>query len=444
MRLISTRSTPQQAVWRALGLFSAKPFLKRLAVFLLSILLVSACLNREPEETITLTWWITYAEGSAEYPAFQAIAETFSKQTGYQVKLAPVSWSDIAPKGYGSTALLLAQKEGKGPDVWGPLPHNWTAGFVDEEQILPLEQTQIENAAQYLDAALRSCQVEGIQYGLPVLFDSVALIYNKDLIADPPQSFDELLALARAQTNPAQDRWGLVLPLLSQYHTYPFIEGYGGYTFQCDRGVCSLDDIGLNNEGAVRGVQLLSDLYLKEKLFPEPLADRTRMTSHALSLFTAGQAAMLIDGPWVEPQIKAAGIDYGVTELPALPGATRAPRPFTVFQAMYVAAGTARADESIALINHIASPKSIETLQAALGRIPARRDIVRSTAFRNNAALQGWYDQAVGGTPLPGLIEMNSLWYPWGHALDLSIPGLAPAQDALDQAVTEFKGYFDN
>lgn len=420
------------------------PILKRLCICLLSVLVFAGCLNRQTEEAISLTWWITYAEDSAEYPAFQAVVEAFSAQTGYQVDLVSVPWTDIAPKGYGSTALMLAQEEDIGPDVWGPVPHNWTAGFVAEGQVSSLDRTRIENAIQYLDAALWSCQVGEIQYGLPVLFDSVALIYNKNLIAEPPKTFDELLTLARAQTDPAQDRWGLVLPLLSQYHTYPFIEGYGGYTFQCDQAECNLGDIGLNNEGAVRGVQLLSDLYLKEKLFPEPLADRTQMTSYALNLFTAGRAAMLIDGPWVEPQLQAAGIDYGVVALPVLPEGTRAPRPFTTFQAMYVAADTAHLDESIALLNYVASPKSIETLQAALGRIPVRRDIVRSAAFRNNLALQGWYNQAAGGVPLPGLPEMDSLWYPWGHALDLAIPGLVPVQDALDQAVTEFKSYFED
>ncbi|MBN1937759.1 MAG: extracellular solute-binding protein [Anaerolineae bacterium] len=417
--------------------------LKRLLFLCLSsILLLAGCLNRPTEETIALTWWITFAEDSAEYPAFQAIAEAFEAQTGYKIELVLVPWSDIAPRGYGSTRLMIAQKEGSGPDLWGPVPHNWTAGFVAEEQVLALDRTRIENAIHYLDAALWSCQVGDAQYGLPVLFDSVALIYNKKLVAAPPKSFDELLALARAQTDPEQDHWGLVLPLLSQYHTYPFIEGYGGYAFRCERAECNFDDIGLNSEGAVRGVQLLSDLYLKEKLFPEPLIDRAVMNSYALNLFTAGRAAMLIDGPWVVSQIEAAGVDYGVASLPALPGSTRAPRPFTVFQAMYVAADTAHADESIALINYVASQRGVEVLQAALGRVPVRRDIIRSAAFRANDEVQGWYDQAVGGVLLPSLPEMDSLWYPWGYALEVAVPGLVPVQDALDQAVSEFKGYF--
>ena len=58
---------------------------KRVLFCLLSVLLLAGCLNRQPEEAITLTWWITYAEESAEYPAFEAIAEAFTEQTGYEV-----------------------------------------------------------------------------------------------------------------------------------------------------------------------------------------------------------------------------------------------------------------------------------------------------------------------------------------------------------------------
>jgi arabinogalactan oligomer/maltooligosaccharide transport system substrate-binding protein len=274
--------------------------------------------------------------------------------------------------------------------------------------------------------------------------DSVALIYNTELVPDPPQRFEQLLEIARAHTDAETDRWGLVLPLLSQYHTYPFIEGYDGYVFNCVRSECALDDIGLNNEGAVQGVQFLSDLYLREKLFPEPLADRAVMTGHALRLFTEGKAAMLIDGSWVIPQIRDSGISYGVTTIPPLPEATRAPRPLTIVQAMYVSASSSHPEQATDFINTVANQENVEALIEVLGKAPVRRDILRSPALRTNRELQAWYDQAAAGTPLPNMLEMDSIWRPWGQALDEAIPGLTPVQDALDQAVKEFQSYFQD
>lgn len=406
-------------------------------------LALAGCQRRQSEETITLTWWITYAQDSQEYPTFRTIADDYTQRTGHNVELVSVPWSDIAPSGYGSTALLKAQTEGTGPDIWGPVPHSWTSEFVSEEQVLPLEPTQIESLSQVADSALWACQVQQKQYGLPVLMDSVALIYNRDLVPDPPKSLEQLLDIARTLTDAQADHWGLVLPLLSPYHTYPFMEGYGGYVFKCERDACTPDDIGLNNEGAVQGIKLLSDLYLREKLFPEPLADRALMTAHALRLFVEGKAAMLIDGPWAVPDIQDGGINYGVTTIPPMPGATRAPRPLTVIQAMYVSSKTSYPEQAIALVNTVADQESVEALIEVLGKAPVRQDILRSPAFRSDRQMQAWYDQAEAGMPLPGIPEMELIWRPWGQALDEAIPGLTPVQGALDQAVTEFKSYFD-
>ena len=403
------------------------------------LLLFTACWRRQAEETITLTWWITFAQDSKEYPAFQALAEAYTEQTGHPVDLVSVPWSDIAPRGYGDSRLAIAQNAGTGPDIWGPVPHNWTGTFAAEGQALPLEREQVQDISQYADAALWACQFDQQLYGLPILMDSVALIYNADLVPDPPKRFDELLDLVQTITDAENDRWGLVLPLLSQYHTYPFIEGYGGYIFKCVHAECALEDIGLNNQGAAKGVQFLSDLYLKENLFPEQLADRAIMHSHALHLFTEGKAAMLIDGSWVMPEVRASCIHYGVATIPPLPEATRPPHPLSIVQAMYVSARSSHPDEAIAFLNDLSSPENVSALHKVLGKTPVRRDILRSSPFRGDSEVKAWYDQATVAMPLPNVPELSYVWRPWGQALDEAIPGLTPVQDALDQAVEEIE-----
>ena len=416
------------------------------ALVLLFCLLLAGCrLAPEPDPTVELTWWVTHAQESGEYAAFKAIADAYSEKTeNVVVELVSVPWDDIAPRGSSASPLALAQQAGTGPDVWGPLPHNWTGAFAEAEQALALEPAQIEDARQYVDIALRACQFDGKQYGVPILMDSLALIYNRALVPDPPDTFAALIDVARELTDAGEDRWGLALPLLSQYHVYPFIDGYGGYIFNCDAQACDVQDIGLNNEGAVRGTQFLSDLYLKEKLFPEPLADRAVMHSHALHLFTEGKAAMLIEGSWVLPEIRASQIDYGVALIPTLPEAAEAPRPLTLIQAMYVSATSAHPEETIALVNYVAGAESVITIQGALGKTPVRQDILRSQPFRDDREIRAWRDQAVGGIPLPSAPELGYVWFPWGQALDEAIPGLSPTQDVLDRAVEQIRGYLQD
>jgi maltose-binding protein MalE len=421
-------------------------FLQRRIVLLLAVvavLLVAGCrLGPEPDMTIRLTWWVTYARESAEYAALESIADAYVRQTeDIVIELVPVPWDDIAPRGIGQSRLALAQEAGTGPDLWGPVPHNWTGAFAAAGQARALETTQIEDIRQYVDIALQACQVNGQQYGLPVLMDSVALIYNKTLVPKPPQTFEELIDLAKSLADEEADRWPLALPLLSQYHTYPFIDGYGGYIFSCSAEGCDLADIGLNNEGAVRGVQFLSDLYVEEKLFPEPLADRAVMHEHALQMFVTGKAALLIDGSWVLPQIRASQVDYGVAPIPALPDAPDSPRPLTTVQAMYVSAELTYPDQVIDLLNFVSGEQSVTTMQGILGKTPVRQDILRSKPFRENPETRAWRDQAVGGVLLPNTPELGYVWVPWGRALDEAIPGLTPTQDALDQAVEQIKDY---
>ena len=427
----------------------------------LAFLCLSGCSRRQPDPVIRLTWWIPYAEDSAEYPTFQTLAETYAERTDTLVDLVSVPWDDMVPRGTASRlSLALSADQGsgsQGPDVWGPVPSTWIGPYATEGQVLVLEEGKIQNASQYADIATLASRWAGQQVALPVLMDSVALIYNRELVPDPPQSFEELEDLARGPklsdglTDMETERWALVLPLLSQYHVYPFMDGYGGYIFGCETSVpegqrCDLGDIGLNNEGSVRGIEFLADLYLGNSSgtpLPEALADRASMHDDAVRLFVEGKAGMLLDGPWVIPQIQAAGIQYGVSAIPELPEGTQPPRAWTLVDVLAANSGTAHPDEATDLMNYLAGRESIVALQDVLGKAPVRRDILRQQPLRENRELAIWYEQAANGVLLPQVPELGYVWAPWARALDEAIPGLKPAQEALDQAVEQIQGYIE-
>ena len=404
-------------------------------------LLLAGCLRAEPEEVVALTWWVTFPVESAEYAALQVIAEAYADQSGHVVDLVPVPWNEIAPGWGGYSKLAATQESGTGPDLWGPVPHSWTEVFATEGQALPLESSQIRDASQYLDVAMRACRFDGTQYALPVLIDSAALIYNKTLVPNVPKSFEELLDLARDLTDADRDLWGLVLPLLSQYHVYPFMAGYGGYIVRCERDQCDPGDIGLNNEGAVRGVQFIADLYLKEKLFPEPLTDRAAMHSYGLRLFAEGKAAMLIDGSWALPEIRASNVDYGVVAIPTLPETDGRPKPLVIVQAIYVSAHSRHPAEAVDFLNYLAGPEGAVAMLDALGQTPVRRDVLRSPSIRENRDIMAWQDQVTIGVPVPNVPDY--VWTLWGQALEEAVLGFTPVQDALDKAVEQIKGYME-
>lgn len=416
---------------------------------------LAGCSRRQPDPVIRLKWWIPYAKDSAEYPTFQTLAETYTERTGTVIDLVSVPWDDLAPRGTASRlSLALDADRGsgeQGPDIWGPVPSTWIGPYATEGQVLVLEAGQVQNSGQYADVAMLASRWAGQQYALPVLMDSIALIYNQELVPDPPESFEELADITRGLADPETERWGLVLPLLSQTHAYPFMDGYGGYIFKCEISAaegqqCDIGDIGLNNEGSVRGIEFLSRLYLGRSAktsLPETLADRASMYDSAVRLFVEGKAGMLLDGPWVIPQIQAAGIQYGVSAIPELPGGMHSPRALTIVYVLAASAGTAHPGEAIGLINHLASPEAVTAIHNTLGKVPVRRDVMRQPAFRGDGELATWYEQAAGGVLLPQAPELGYVWAPWARAMDEAIPGLKPAQEALDQAVGQIRSYIE-
>jgi arabinogalactan oligomer/maltooligosaccharide transport system substrate-binding protein len=419
------------------------PRLACLGLAILALLAATGCLRRKTEEVVTLRWWITYAEESSEYPVFERIAQAYAEETGYAVDLVAVSWEDLAPRGAMANTLVTEIQAGRGPDVWGPVPHNWIGAYARGGLVQALQEDQVTKRYEYLDEAMRACQYKGQQYALPLFIESVALIYNPSLLPEPPTSFEELIQAAKDLTDADEGRWGLVMPVLSQYHAYPFIDGYGGYLFNCDGEQCNPSDLGLNNEGGVKGIQFLSDLYLKEHILPESLMDRPVMRQEALDLFTEGRAAMLIDGPWVLPELRASGIDYSVAVIPKLPGTDRQPRPLTVVKAIYASAHSSHAEQALAFLDYIASPESVQAMAEVLDGTPVRRDARREIKFEQQSSGQAWLEQATIGVPLPNIPELDYVWAPWGQALDEAIPGLTPAQEALDRAVEQIKSYLD-
>jgi len=433
---------------------------------LLTLLLSSTlagCLGQEPEQVIHLTWWVTYAEDSEEYAAFEAIAGSFTEQTGTEVELVAVPWEEIAPRGSAPPRLSLAIDSGDGPDLWGPVPHTWLEPYVSRNQALALDPGRIRNQSQYNDLGILASRWQGDQYALPLLIDSVALIYNRALVPKPPETFEQLIEVAREHTEANSDRWGLALPLLSPTHVYPFMDGYGGYTFGCqvaadgpatgdgpatDGGaprdgdvlpsgyVCDARDIGLNNAGSAQGIQMLSDLYVQEQLFSQTLADRSQMHQQAVQLFVEGQAAMLIDGPWVLPALRESEIDYGVARLPPMPGASAFPRPLTVVHGLTASAAIEHPDQVLDLMNAIASPENTARLTVVLNKAPVRRDVVRQSQLEY---AKTWRDQATQGVLLPSIPEADVVWSPWARALAEAVPGLRSVQEALDEAVEQIR-----
>src|SRR5690606_15814698 len=141
----------------------------------------------------------------------------------------------------------------------------------------------------------------------------------------------ELLAIASELTDRERGYYGFLMQMPDPYHTFPLFSATGGYVFGTNPdGTLNPLDVGLNNEGSVRGLEVFDDL-IESGLLPVGAGYDT-MTG----LFCRGRVGMIISGPWALGGAREAGIDFGFTRIPTIDGGV--PKPFVGVQGFMISA----------------------------------------------------------------------------------------------------------
>jgi multiple sugar transport system substrate-binding protein len=166
----------------------------------------------------------------------------------------------------------------------------------------------------YYEAMWPYNSISNIVYGIPVGYTTHVLYYNKDMfdaagIGYPAKdwTYNEVYAAAKAITEHYNDgsTKGYVFPI--QYDPYDF-EMYlwsNGTSF-------------VNTEGKVRGYLDSPQSVEVFSLFQKMEADGYAIAAenYGVSAMTSGNAAMFVNGSWPIVQLKEAGINFGVVEIP--------------------------------------------------------------------------------------------------------------------------------
>src|SRR5690606_31023351 len=119
------------------------------------------------------------------------------------------------------------------------------------------------------------------------------------------------------------DTFGFMAELTNFYFSYAWLHTYAGFVFARDAsGSLVPSDVGLDNEGAVRGAEALKELRFGLDLIPSGTTFDV-----ADGLFVDGALAMIYTGPWSIPQYQDAGLNVSVVPVPPLADGT----PFSGF-----------------------------------------------------------------------------------------------------------------
>lgn len=281
---------------------------------------------------------------------------------------------------------------------------------------------------QFTPVTLKAMSYNGKLYGIPYSMEAVALIYNKDLVPNPPTTYESLVRVAKGLTKGGI--YGFLYDYNNFYFSFPFFSALGGYVFkETPNGLDPLD-IGLANEGAIKGVEKLVNLF-KEGILKQGVDYQT-----TASLFSEGKLGMMINGPWEIDNIKKAKINYGVAKLPKIDG--KPMRPFVGVQGFMINSRSPNLAILKTFATEVLASKELELkLFETDPRILARKDAY--IVVSSNPDIKAFGASAADGIPMPNIPEMGPVWSYLGDALTLITSGKKAPDVALKEAVAQIK-----
>ncbi|SES84001.1 extracellular solute-binding protein [Anaerobranca gottschalkii] len=392
-------------------------------VMLLVMGLLAGCVSRPsdngggetviPDKPEKLVIW----ESDEWVKNVEKIAKKFTEKYGIEVEVVGVSELEQRD------TLKLDGPAGLGADVvtW---PHDQIGEAVMAGIIIPIDEWIEEGTLeQFYEGAIMAMHYDGYLYGLPKTIETTALIYNKDIISNPPQTWEELWSVVKEHTNKNDNRFGFLFDFKNFYFVHGFFAGMGGYVFGFEDGVYDIDDIGLNNQGAVAALELIKEFtdggYLPLSTDYDVMQDQ----------FNLGRTPMIINGPWSIQGFKDAGINVGVAPLPTLPNGNN-PMPFSGYKGWYLSAFSEHPYWATKLIEFLSNKESSELRFTDTNQIPPRHDITFNDEIAAAFLAQGEF-----AIPMPNIPEMRVVWGNVSDAIDLATRGEMGSQEALDQAV---------
>jgi len=278
----------------------------------------------------------------------------------------------------------------------------------------------------FSEGALASQMAEGGLFGLPYAVETQLLFYNRDLVptSDLPQSFDEWYDVSQEFLE--EGKFGLLALLDQIYYTYGIIAQYGGYIFGRDRVDYDVNDIGLNNAGALEAMEYLTRFY-GSGTFPAGIIGPSGI-SVLDGLFEEGMAAAVISGPWNLSRFEDAGVNFGVAPLPILGNGQRMASFFGV-KGYSVSNFATNPELATLFVIYLTNYDNSLVRYDRTAEVPAL-----ANAGSDSDVAEAMNIQMEALVHMPRVVAMNEVWS-IDERLQTIATGAATPVDALNEAV---------
>jgi maltose/maltodextrin transport system substrate-binding protein/arabinogalactan oligomer/maltooligosaccharide transport system substrate-binding protein len=352
-------------------------------------------------------------------PILEALSADFESTYGVGIEVVLVGFGDIRAN------LAVQAPAGEGPDILIGA-HDWLGELVTSGLLAPMDLAGLD--AEFTDASLAAFTYEGELYGMPYAVENVAFVRNTDLVPEAPATWEDVRAITEELA--ADGQGGFVMQRGDAYHYFPVMTAFGGFVFEQNAdGTYNPDVVGIDSDGSLAAAAYMEGL-IADGLMP---GDLDWDTMHAQ--FEQGAAAMFITGPWAIDRLRASGVPYAISPIPA--GDAGDGQPFLGVQGFMISAFSEnQALAQAFLTEFIATQDVMEELQTAGGRPSA---FIAATETIEDPDQLAFSEIGENGLPMPAIPQMSAVWGSWGDAITLMFNQEQPSADAFTNAAEQIR-----
>ena len=329
--------------------------------------------------------------------------------------------------------LSLDNQSGKAPDVL-MAPYDRVGSLGTDGQLNEVKLSKDSKTDKTTESLVTT---EGKTYGAPAVIETLVMYYNKDLISKAPTTFAELEELAKDSKYAFAGEDGKTSAFLADwtnfYYAYGLLAGNGGYVFG-DNGK-DPKDIGLANEGAIKGIEYAKTWYAK---WPKGMQDTEGAGNLIQSQFQEGKTAAIIDGPWKASALKEAKVNYGVSTIPTLPNG----KEYAAFgggKAWVIPTGAKNPEVAQKFVDFLTSTDQQKAFYDATNEVPANTEAREYAVSKKDELTDAVVKQFQSAQPMPNISEMSTVWDPAKTMLFDAVSGKKDVKTAADDAVKLIK-----
>jgi multiple sugar transport system substrate-binding protein len=275
----------------------------------------------------------------------------------------------------------------------------------------------------FLDAPYKTTLWEGHNYGVPMVSNCIVLWYNKPFLQQagvkPPTNWEELKQTAAALSKGG--RHGLAVSgIQSEEGTFQWLP----FLWQSGADIPTI-----NSAGGKAALGLWVDM-VKSGSMSRGILNWAQ--ADVLAEFMHGRAAMMVNGPWQLPVIKAEAknLDWGVTVLP------KGKQSASVLGGENLAISTAcqNVDAAWRFIEWMEEPDNFKQLQIDTGNLPSQKQLLKDPYWSKDPVYSVFAQQLLVAKPRAYGPNYPKISDAIQKAMQAAISGQSSVDDALAKA----------